>query len=174
MTPDPTVPMGQPRGTPPPAPRGPQVDAARLWAGGAATAAVAALVAVVGVAICEGVLDIDMVRPALLLDLDTSFSVRYAITAAIFALVATGLAHALVLTTPRPRAFFAWIIGLATAAGVALPFAAEGTTEGRLATAAVNLVLGLSILTLLSSVMLRTVRYPRAPGVGPEHVDPRW
>ncbi len=42
------------------------VNARALWAGGAATAVVAALVAVVGVLICEGVLDLDMAPPPLL------------------------------------------------------------------------------------------------------------
>ena len=54
--------------------RGAVVDAAKLWAGGAATACVAALVAVVGVLICSGVLDVRLVRPALLLNITDSFA----------------------------------------------------------------------------------------------------
>ena len=111
--------------TPGPAPIvRPTVDAGRLWAGGAATALVAALVALVGV------LDLRR-RPWIsawshppLLPFGESFAVRYAVTAgAAFALVATGLAHLLALTTPRPRAFFSWIVALATLVGVVLPFA---------------------------------------------------
>ena len=89
--------------------RQPVVDGGRLWAGGAATAVVAALVAVVGVLISQGILDIDMVRPVLLFDATDSFVGDYALTSAILALVATGLAHLLLLTTPRPTAFFSWI-----------------------------------------------------------------
>src|SRR6476661_5635214 len=66
----------------------PAVDAGRLWAGGAATAVVAALVALVGVLVAEGPLDIVMVRPPLL-PVGGSFGVRYAVTAAVLALVAT-------------------------------------------------------------------------------------
>ena len=93
-----------------------EIDAGRLWGGGLATACVAALVAVAGVMICQYVLDI-LVRPALLLDVAKSFRLDYALTAFLLALVATGLAHGLALATPRPRAFFGWIMGLATVCG---------------------------------------------------------
>jgi hypothetical protein len=140
----------------------PTVDAGRLWAGGAATAVVAALVALVGVLVCQNVFDVVMVRPPLI-PIGTSFAVRYAITAAALAIVATALGHLLALTTPRPRSFFSWILGLATLAGVVLPFGLTGTTGGRLATAGVNLVIGLAILSLLNSVLSRTVNL--APAV---------
>src|SRR6478736_2057029 len=71
------------------------IDAARLWGGGLATACVAALVAVAGVMICQYVLDISLVRPALLLDVADSFRLDYALTAFVLALAATGLAHGL-------------------------------------------------------------------------------
>jgi hypothetical protein len=137
----------------------PQVDAGRLWAGGVATAVVAALVALVGVLLAQGALDVVMVQPPLL-PLPGSFALRYAATASVLALVATGLAHLLVATTPRPRSFFSWIVGLATAVGVVLPFTLDGTTAGRLATALVDLVIGLAVLSLLSSIMVRAVRPP--------------
>jgi hypothetical protein len=139
------------------------VDAGRLWAGGAATAVVAALIALVGVLISEGLFDLQMVEPPLL-PVGGSFAVRYAVTAAALALVATGIAHLLALTTPRPRSFFGWIVGLATLVGVVLPFAMEGTLGGQVATAVVNLVIGVCVLSLLSSVLARTVVVPRAPG----------
>jgi hypothetical protein len=139
------------------------VDAGRLWAGGVATAVVAALVALVGVLVFEAMLDVEMVRPPLI-PVGDSFVVRYAVTAAVLALVATALAHVLLVSTPRPRAFFSWIVGLAMLAGVVLPFAVAGTTAGRLATACVNLVIGLAVLSLLRSVMTRTTRI--APGTG--------
>jgi hypothetical protein len=147
-------------------PQRPAVDAARLWAGGAATAVVAALVAVVGVLILKGVLDIPMVVPPLL-PIGGSFVVRYALTAAVLALVATGLAHLLALTTPRPRSFFSWIIGLATVAGCALPFALEGSIGGQLATAVVNLVIGLCVGSLLITMIARTTVPPLRRGPAP-------
>jgi len=143
-------------------PAPPTVDAGRLWAGGAATAVVAALVALVGVLIGDTVLDLDMVAPPLL-PFGNSFALRYAVTAAALALVATGLAHLLALTTPRPRSFFGWIVGLVTLVGVVLPFTTDGSAGGKLATAGTNLVVGLCILSLLSSVLARTTRIPGPP-----------
>ena len=133
------------------------VDAARLWGGGLATAFVAALVALVGVLVFGVVLDVSLVRPALLLDVADTFTADYALTAFLLALVATGVAHALALTTPRPRLFFSWIVGLATVAGVAVPFATDSVLESQAATAAINLFLGVSVLSLLRGVMSRTV-----------------
>jgi hypothetical protein len=133
------------------------IDAGRLWAGGVATAIVAGLVAVVGVVIVEGILDVDMVSPRFLLDASDTFALNYALTAALGAIVATGLAHLLVFTTPRPRAFFSWIVALATAVAVALPFAQNADLDAQIATAVVNLVIGVSIMSLIGSVMGRTV-----------------
>jgi nitric oxide reductase large subunit len=146
------------------------VEAGRLWAGGAATAVVAALVAFVGVVITQNVFDVPMVEPPLL-PVGDAFALRYALTAAALALVATGVGHLLVLTTPRPRSFFGWIVGLATVVGVVLPFTVEGTLGSQLATAVVNLVIGLCVLSLLSSVLARTASAgPPRTGTAP----PTW
>ena len=120
---------------------------------------VAALIALVGVLVGNAVLDLEMVDPPLL-PIGDSFAVRYALTAAALALVATALAHLLALTTPRPRSFFSWIVGLATVVGVVLPFTTDGSVGGKLATATTDLVIGLCILSLLSSVLARTTRIP--------------
>ena len=89
----------------------------------------AGLVAVVGVVICEGILDIEMVRSQYLLDVSNTFALNYALIASLAAIVAMGLAHLLVFTTPRPLAFYSWIIGLATAIAAALPFAEDAGTD---------------------------------------------
>ena len=116
-----------------------------LWAGGAACAVVAALVALVGVIVCEDVLDLEMAPPPLL-PIGSSLSIQYALTSAVLALAATGVAHVLALTTPRPTAFFSWIVGLATVVGVALSLGSTGSWPARFATAVVNLVIGLADL----------------------------
>ncbi len=138
----------------------PTVDAARLWAGGVATAIVAALLALVGVLIWEEVLDVVMVRPPRL-EISESFAFQYAVTAAILALAATGLAHLLVIAAPRPLSFFAWIMALATIVGFAIPYTLDGTTEGQVATSLTNLVIGLCILSLVYAVVNRTTRWDR-------------
>ena len=143
----------------------PPVDAGRLWAGGAATALVAGLVALIGVLLCDGLFDITLAEPPLL-RVGDSLAVQFAVTAAVLALVATGVGHALLLTTPRPRAFFGWLVGLATTAAAVLALTAEGSTAGRLASAGICLVVGLSVLSLLSPVLALAAR-PRPVGGPP-------
>lgn len=132
------------------------IDAPRLWGGGVATALVAALVAAVGVLICRDLLDVRLVEPPML-SLTNSFAVNYALTAAVLALAATALAHLLSLSTPRPRVFFGWIVGLLTVATMVLPFALEGSLKGKVCAALINMVIGLCIASLLTAVLSRTV-----------------
>lgn len=140
------------------------VNAGRLWGGGFATACVASLLAVAGVLICQGVFGVRLVLPNLLLDLSDSLTVDYAATAFALALAATGLAQLLLLAAPRPRTFFAWIVGLATVCGVAAPFATNSPASSQIATAVINLALGVCTGSLISAVMPRTaLAAPRAP-----------
>jgi Family of unknown function (DUF6069) len=66
----------------------------------------------------------------------------YAIAAAAAALAATAIMHLLLVATPRPQLFFAWIIGLATVIAVVYPFSTTAPLSQKVATAVVNLVLG--------------------------------
>ena len=84
--------------------------------------------------------------------------------AAAAALVATGLVHLLMLSTPRPLTFFGWIIGLATVLAVLVPFSTAAPLTAKAATAVVDLVLGIAIGSLISGVAARSVRFPRASG----------
>lgn len=136
--------------------RGVVVLAGRLWAGGVATGCIAALVAAVGVLLCGSVLDVSLV-PTLVVSITDSLAWNYAITAFVLALAATGAAHLLSVTTPRPRVFFGWLVGLGTVAAVVMPFASEGSLSGKIATALINLAIGIAIGTLLTAVLSRTV-----------------
>ena len=133
------------------------INAGRLWAGGAATACVAALVAVIGVLLFGSVFDIKLAQPPLLLTITNSLALNYAITAFVAGLLATGLGHLLAATTPRPRMFFGWIVGLATVATVVVPFASDATMAGKVGTALINLVIGIAIGSLVNGVLTRTV-----------------
>jgi hypothetical protein len=81
----------------------PGVDAGRLWTGGLATALIAALIAVVGVLIVRGLFDVPVLAPEREGALGDSTAARLAILAAVAALVATGLMHLLLLSTPPDR-----------------------------------------------------------------------
>lgn len=133
------------------------VDAGRLWTGGLATAFVAALTAWVGVLLAQGVLDVSLTKTAVVLRISDSLGLNYAATAFLAAVAATGLAHLLSVTTPRPRSFFSWIVGLVTAAAMILPFMREGETPSKVAVSIINLVVGLCIGSLLTAVLSRTV-----------------
>jgi hypothetical protein len=66
--------------------------------------------------------------------------------------------HLLLLTTPYPRVFFGWIIGLATVVAVVFPFSTTAPVSQKIATAFVNLVLGLAIGTMITEVSRRATR----------------
>jgi hypothetical protein len=142
------------------------VYAARLWAGGGAVALVAALIAVVGLLLCRGVLDIPVLAPegeGAWGDADTA---SYALVAALVALAATGLMHLLLLFTPRPHSFFGWVMSLTTLAAVLGPFTVTADRGAQVATAAINLLLGIAIGTLVSGSARSACRPfpPSAPG----------
>ena len=110
-----------------------RVDARTLWSGGAATAVVAALIA----------------------------------------LVATALMHLLLLSTPRPRVFFTWILGLATVIAVVFPFSTTAPASQKVATGLVNLVLGIAIGTLLGEVSARATQRRVVRRSYPDSAPPR-
>jgi hypothetical protein len=110
-----------------------QVNANRLWTGGVATAVVAALVAVVGVLIARGLLDVPVLAP-------------------------TGLMHLLLLFIPRPWQFFTWIMSLVTLAALLAPFATDAEIATKVATAAIFLAIGVAIGSLVSGVASSAVR----------------
>jgi hypothetical protein len=140
----------------------PQVDAGRLWSGGIATAVVAGLVAVVGVLVCRWLFGIPLLAPKQDGAYGDAHTTGLVLMAAAAALLATGLVHLLMLSTPRPLTFFGWIIALATVLAVLVPFSTAAPLTAKAATAVVTLVLGIAIGTLISGVAARSVRLPRA------------
>src|SRR5262249_23015073 len=72
----------------------------------------------------------------------------------------------LLLSTPRPLTFFAWIIGLATVLAVLVPFSTAAPLTAKAATAVVDLVLGIAIGSLISGVAARSVRVPPGTDAG--------
>jgi hypothetical protein len=134
-------------------PRGPRLDPVKLWSGGAATAVVAALVAVVGILVARGVLDIPVLAPQGDGAWGNASTWGYAVAAAVGALVATGLLHMLAATTPRYSTFFVWIMLLLTAIAFVLPLTLDTKmTSSAVATAVINLVIGLTITIILPGV----------------------
>lgn len=150
-----TVPM--PRQDPEPEPTR-KVDARALWSGGVATAVVAALIALVGILVCRWLFDVPILSPRREGAWGNASTVGYVFAAAACALVATALMYLLLISTPYPRVFFGWIIGLATVVAVVYPFSTTAPMSQKFATAVVNLVLGVAIGTLIGEVSRRATR----------------
>ncbi|MGH3548344.1 MAG: DUF6069 family protein [Pseudonocardiaceae bacterium] len=145
-----------------------EVSARRLWAGGMATALVAAGIGVVGVLLVRGVLNVPILSAKGRL-VNQAMAV-VPISAGLAALAGTALLHLLLLTTPRPTAFFG-AIGAIVIAIVALQvFIASGTTEDQVATAMLYAVIGVAVISLLSGVA-RTAAQPAQgrPRPGPDY-----
>jgi Family of unknown function (DUF6069) len=133
-------------------------DAGQTWAGGVATAVVAALIALVGILICRWTLGIPILAPAGDGAWGNAHTGEYVLAAACVALIATALLYLLMLGTPQPGMFFRWILGLATLAAVVYPFSTSAPIEQKAATAVVNLVIGIAITSLLAEVAVRAMR----------------
>jgi len=133
--------------------RGPSVDQGRFWAGVAATAVVAALAAALGVVVLD-VFDVSLLDPPI----GSSRGLGWAGAAVVAAVLGGVILLLLVMTTPRPRVFFGWIVFLVTASAAVLPFTRDTTTEAQVATCALCVLIGLVVGTSLGAVAGRTVR----------------
>jgi hypothetical protein len=167
----------QPRSAPSTLPDAkPRLNAARLWAGGVATAIVVALIAIAGVGIGRGIFGLSV--PVASAGTGLS-SFTYVLLAVLAALVATGLMQLLIMVAPRPRIFFGWIVALATLVAVLTPFENLFTSTGhipllpsKVATALITLCIGVAIGTLVNAVARSSVtfggrRHGTQPYVGP-------
>jgi hypothetical protein len=143
---------------------GRSVDARQLWSGGAATAVVAALIALAGILVCRWLFDVPILAPRQDGAWGDASTAGYAITAAAAALAATGIMHLLLVATPRPQMFFAWIMGLATVIAVVYPVSTAAPLSQKVATSVINLVLGAAIGSLIHGTAARATR--RQPAAG--------
>lgn len=87
----------------------------------------------------------------------------YAGGAALAVLLATAAMHFLLVTTPRPMWFFRWLAGVGTAIAVLLPLGLTQELPAGLATATVNLILGLMIIGLVRSTAAASLRSSGLP-----------
>ncbi|KLN35045.1 hypothetical protein ACFVSK_12410 [Cellulosimicrobium cellulans] len=132
------------------------VEAGRFWAGAAATALVAALIGLLGVIIFERIFSITLVPPPDLFGTG-SRQAAWAIDGAILAVLAAGVLHLLILSTPRPRAFFGWIMALVVVVIAVLPFAWSSDVTAAALSGLINLLIGIAVWSLLAGVAGRTI-----------------
>ncbi|HEV2377947.1 MAG TPA: DUF6069 family protein [Streptosporangiaceae bacterium] len=130
----------------------PTVDAGQLWSGGVATAVVAGLIALIGVLACRWLLNIAILAPKSDGAYGDVHTTTLVIGSAVVALAATALAHLLLLSTPRPLSFFAWIMALAVVLALLLLFRTGAPLTHKIATGVVYLLIGIAIGSLVSGV----------------------
>ena len=136
----------------------PRPDAARLWSAGLATALVAALTGLVGILVVRAV-GIWAYAPKDFGTFGDSTTVVLCAGAALAALAATGLVQLLILSTPRPIAYFGWIVGLLTVVAAVLPLLAGGPLAVLLAEAIIYVVIGVVIAVLVANAAGSALRY---------------
>jgi hypothetical protein len=132
-------------------------DANKLWAGGAASALIAGLMALTGVLVSRWLFNLPVLAPrqdGAYGDARTTALILVAVAAAI---AATGVVHVLMLGTLRPLLFFGWIVALVTTIAVIFPFSTTAALDAKIATALVNLAIGVTIGALVGGVATRSI-----------------
>jgi hypothetical protein len=151
-----------------------EVVAARLWAGGVATALVAAGIAFVGVLIITSIFGVGIQTVGQSGALLENPSTVIPVAAGIAALAAAALLHLLLLTTPRPASFFSAIAVLVTVVLVLQVFLAAGTLAVHLATGILYAAIGAGITSMLSGVSGTSVRPAARRGHYEGQPDESW
>jgi uncharacterized protein DUF6069 len=136
--------------------RDPRVDPRKLWSGGAASAVVAALTALLGVLVSRWLFDLPVLAPGQDGAYGDVHTTALVLVAAAAALAATALVHLLLATTPRPLLFFGWVVALVTTLAVIYPFSTFAPMGAKIATAAVVLAIGAMIGTLVGGAAARS------------------
>ena len=138
----------------------PEINGGRLWAGGLATAVIAAGIGVVGLFIARGLLHVPVYLPQHDNTVMNADSVWLGLAGFMAGIIATAVMHALMLAAPRPKLFFQWIVGLVTVVGVLWPFTVEMELYSQIATAVITLAMGIAIGSLLSGISSSAMRQP--------------
>lgn len=151
-----------------------EVVGKRLWAGGVATAIVAAGIAFVGVLIISNVFEVGIQTAGRSGALVDNAGTIIPVAAVIAALAGTALLHLLLLTTPRPASFFSAIVALVLVVLLLQVFLADGGVVEHIATAILYAAIGFAIISMLSGVSRTAVRPVAAGGWGGRQYDGRY
>jgi hypothetical protein len=130
---------------------GGRLDARRLWAGAVVSAVIASLVAVAGILVARGLLDVPLLAPRAEGVWGSVSTGAYALAAAVLTLAAAGIMQLLWLVVPRPTWYFGWLVGLATLIGMVAPLSLNVEFGSKVATATMDLVMGIVVSVLITS-----------------------
>ncbi|MGI5187769.1 DUF6069 family protein [Promicromonospora sp. CA-289599] len=132
------------------------LEVGRFWAGALATMVVAALIGLAADFILEEVLNLEVQAQADLFATGSDM-LAWVVAGALFALVAAIVLYLLVMSTPRPRSFFGWVVALATVILAMVPFAGQFEIVPAILAAIVWIVIGCAVWSLLTGTLSRTV-----------------
>ncbi len=143
----------------PSAPAKAHLDQRRFWVGSVLTAAVSTLVGVLGLIITT-----DVFHRALMMTDGSGLVVvhtgAYALFTALLTLVAAGVLVGIAGFAPRPGLYFGWIGALGVLFAAVLPFTMPLALTSQVIFAAINALVGLSIVILLSITLNASVARP--------------
>jgi hypothetical protein len=138
-------------------------DVRRLWSAAVASAVVVGLLALLGVLACRWLFHIPLLAPRSDGTYGDVRTTGFALAAAAATLVATGLVHLLMLSTPRPLLYFGWIVAMVTLLAVVVPFSTTAALSAKFATAFVNLVIGIMAGSLVGGAATRSIAGRQRP-----------
>ena len=122
-----------------------EIDQIRYWVGGLLTAAIAALLGVVGLVVAHGIIHV----PVLLGSGHPVNSVLYGLAVAGIAIGAAALFVGMLHVAPRPVAYYSWLAAMSTALATLLPFTTSAGLHSQIVFAATNLAVGVAIMVLI-------------------------
>lgn len=132
------------------------LEVGRFWAGALATTLVAALIGLAAHFVLEEVFNLEIRAQADLFGTGSDL-MAWVVAGALFALGAAAVLYLLVMSTPRPRSFFGWVVGLGTVILAAVPFAGQFELVPAILAAIVWIVIGSAVYSLLTGTLSRTV-----------------
>jgi hypothetical protein len=86
----------------------------------------------------------------------------YALAAAILTLIAAGILQLLSIVVPRPTWYFGWLVGVATLIGTLAPMTLDVDFNSKVATASMDLVMGIVVSVLITTTARNARTYRRS------------
>jgi hypothetical protein len=137
------------------------LDRRRFWSGATVTAVVCAVLGLAASVVFDSAFDVGLLGPSRVLP--AAPGLAWALTGALFAVLAAVVLQLLVRVVPRPRMFFGWLVALVTVMLVALAFSGTGDAGSAVVTALVWIVVGVAVSAMLNGVLGRTLVRPARP-----------
>ncbi|MEL7974259.1 hypothetical protein AAG589_00210 [Isoptericola sp. F-RaC21] len=132
-----------------------ELDRRRYWSGAAVTVVVCAVLGLAASVVFDSAFDVGLLGPSRLVP--DAPGLAWALTGALFALLAAVVLQLLVRVVPRPRMFFGWLVALVTVILAALAFTGTGDAASAVVTALVWVVVGVAVSAMLTGVLGRTL-----------------